>query len=191
MRVMSLQISPDTLPDYHFLFIAPNIEPGWVFEAAREYFNAFGPTIVTDAELIKIVPDTYTIAVSLLTRRDAFRTLAAQVAQARENAFLDALVYDTETEAALALNNRAANNQPFGVPLVPTETPSLRNPILPTPGAVVGGEAQAANPTATEPLSPMGFITMTPSPTPFIDGEDSVVVSPTPGAIVGDSEGGN
>lgn len=186
---MPLQITqtPDTLPDYHFFFVAPNVETGWLFDAARSYYDTFRPTIIIDGELLKLVPVQNTVAVSLLTQRDAFRVLAAQIAQARPNAMLDALVYETLEEATLALNNRAASNQPFGVPLTPTATPSLREPILPTPGAIVGGGNVAAQitPSPTEPLPAAGFITLTPSPTP--EGGNDNPINPTPGAIVGDS----
>jgi hypothetical protein len=179
-----MQITPDTLPDYHFLLVAPNVEPEWFFEAARRYFERFDPTVISDGKLIGIVPQSYTIAVSILTRRDAFRSLAVEVAKARENAYVDALVYDTLEAAKLALDTRAERNQPFGVPLVPTPTPALRDPIVPTPGAIFTNPQAAGLPTSP----PSGFITMTPSPTPQI-GDPNATPPPqidaTPGAITG------
>ncbi len=193
---MAYQITPDTLPDYHFLFIVPNVEADWLFDAARTYYNRFKPTIVQDAGLIAIVPLEYSVSVSLLTRRDAFRTFAVEVAKAREDAFLDALVYENAAEAASALNARAEANQPFGVPLVPTPTPSLRDPILPTPGAITGGGAITEGGSGfvtQQPTASTGFITVTPSPAPTLpnldaQGEPREEISPTPGAIVGGSE---
>ncbi len=190
---MAYQITPDTLPDYHFLFIVPNVEADWLFSAARAYYTRFEPTVIQDAGLIAIVPAEYTIAVSLLTRRDAFRTFAVAIAKARENAYLDALVYENVTEAASALNARAQANQPFGVPLIPTPTPSLRDPIVPTPGAITGGAVTGSSQPGTQvPTPSSGFITMTPSPTSDLPDYESdagsAEVSPTPGAIVGDSE---
>lgn len=181
-----MQITPDTLPDYHFLLIAPNVEPEWLFVAARAYFEQFSPTVITNGDLVGIIPQSYTIAVSILTRRDAFRSLAVEVARARENAFVDALVYESIDDAKLALDIRAERNQPFGVPLVPTPTPALRDPIVPTPGAIFTNPQAAGIPTSP----PSGFITMTPSPTPQLPDQNPAAtppppINPTPGAVTG------
>ncbi len=120
---MITQITPDTLPDYHFLLIAPNLSADWLFQAARRYYDTFRPTVISDGELLALLPEDVTTAVSVLTRRDAFETFAVEVYKNRPNALLDALIYNTVREAATALNARAQANQPFGVPLRPTQAP--------------------------------------------------------------------
>ncbi|MEL6271299.1 MAG: hypothetical protein AAFU54_15845 [Chloroflexota bacterium] len=186
---MPLQITPDTLPDYHFLYIAPNVEPDWFFVAARQYYETYRPTIISNGDLIAIIPPSFTVVVSILARRDAFRSMAVQVAQARETAYLDALIYETATEAEIALNSRAMSEQPFGVPLVPTPTPFLRDPILPTPGAIIAtpdpDNTNFSGFVTQVPTEPAGFITLTPSPTPNFEDDAGIVTSATPGAIVG------
>jgi hypothetical protein len=186
---MPIQITPNTLPDYHFLFIAPNVEPEWFFTAARRYYETYNPTIISDGELMKLIPPSFTVIVSILARRDAFRSMAVQVAQARETAYLDALIYESAAEAEIALNSRVNTGQPFGVPLIPTPTPFLRDPILTTPGAIVS----TPDPNMTNftgfvtqvPTEPAGFITFTPSPTVNFEDDVNIVTSPTPGAIIG------
>lgn len=178
--------TPDIMPDYHFLFLAPNVEARWLFGAARAYVERFQPTVISNAVLLGFLPETATVTVSLLTRRDAFRALAVAIARERPTAYVDALIYEAETEAALALSRRATENQPFGVPLMPTPTPEPRFPITPTPGAVIGGDPAPPDQNA----NPSGFITMTPSPTPPADAlpdtnDDDDRLSPTPGAITG------
>ena len=183
---MTQIITPDTLPDYHFLFIAPNVEASWLFQAGRAYVERFQPTVISNGDLLAMLPESATVAVSLLTRRDAFQSLAVEIAQARDDVYLDALVYETENEAALALNRRANENQPFGVPLTPTPTPAPRFPLERTPGAVVNEDGEPNT-------NPSGFITMTPSPTPndannatpAPSDDNSGQVSPTPGSITG------
>lgn len=192
---MPIQITPDTLPDHHFLFIAPNLSADWLFDAARLYWERFSPTVISSSDLIKLVPENETIVISLLTRRDAFRSLAVQVAQAREDAYLDTLVHETAAEAKLSLDNRAETNQPFGVPLAPTPVPPTRVPLQPTPGAILGDGPPSGLPTATPnqsgfvtqvPTSPPGFITQTPTPSPAPDDDnDDTPLDPTPGSIIG------
>lgn len=189
---MPLQLTLDRLPDYHFLFIAPNLGSAWFFEAARGYYERFKPTVVSSGDLIRLVPPDQTVTVSLLTQRDAFRALAVEIAQARADALLDALVYTTPAEAGVALDSRVSANQPFGVPLVPTPTPFLRQPVLPTPGSVLSGAAPPAPGIAApaQPTPAPGFITMTPSPTPLtpVATENSVQIFPSPGAVTGNGE---
>ena len=163
------------------------MEASWLFQAAQAYVERFQPTVISDGTLLAILPESATVAVSLLTRRDAFRTFAVEIAQAREDVYLDALVYETADEAALALNRRANDNQPFGVPLTPTPTPAPRFPLERTPGAVIDEDGQPNT-------NPSGFITMTPSPTPANDDDNDTStpappddsISPTPGSVLGD-----
>lgn len=183
------QITPDTLPDFHFLLIAPNLEAAWLFDAARAYWDAFQPTVIQDGTLIRLVPADKTIAVSILTRRDTFQRMAVE-ASARPDVLLDALVYDTLNEAMTTLNQRAASNQPFGVPLIPTPVPPTQVPVQPTPGAILGGGLPTATPNTSGfvtqvPTSPAGFITQTPTPTPADDTPNDNNVNPTPGSLLG------
>jgi hypothetical protein len=183
------QITPDTLPDYHFLMVAPNLEPEWFFRGARAYWERFRPTVIKDGALLTLLPSDVTVAVSILTRRDAFETLAVEVARNLPRAYIDALIYETVREAAGTLDARAAANQPFGVPLRPTAVPPTRVPITPTLGAVTG---PIGTPTPTPNTS--GFITQTPTASPAAPTEDDgptdtpqPPIQPTPGAITGGS----
>lgn len=169
-----IQITPDTLPDYHFLLIAPNLEPEWFFRGARRYWERFRPTVIKDGALLALIPVDVTVAVSILTRRDAFETMAVEVARSRPRAFIDALIYETVREAAGTLDVRADTNQPFGVPLRPTEVPPTRAPLQPTLGAVTG---PLGTPTPTPNAS--GFITQTPTASPGA-GEAAPATTPTP-----------
>jgi hypothetical protein len=183
---MSYQISPDELPDYHFLLLAANLEAVWMTQAARLYWQTFRATVIPDGELLRLVPPEATVAVSVLTREDAFRTLAVIVAQARPDAYLDALVYPSAAEAQVALDARAELNQPFGVPLRPTPVPPTRAPAQPTPGAVTLGtptpQQNLSGFITQTPTPATGFITQTPTPT---DDPDAPPTTPTPGAILG------
>lgn len=187
-----MQISRDTLPNYHFLLIATNITPDWFFVAARRYWERFLPTVVSDVELIRLVPPQQSVAVSILARRDVFERLAVEASVARADALIDALLFDTVQAAQTELERRAAQNAPFGVPLIPTAVPSPRPTILPTPGSILGGEsAPAPNLSGFVTLAPTnpstaGFITQTPTPTPNEPAApDGGPIVPTPGAISG------
>jgi hypothetical protein len=163
--------SPDTLVNYHFLLIAPNLGAEWFFDAARVYWERFRPMVVGDLELIRLFPRQYTIAITVIARRDTAAQWGVWVAQAVPDALFDPVVYDTLGEAKAALEQRAGLNQPFGVPLAPTPTPPL--PVSPTPGALIGGPPPTRGPS--------GFITQTPSPEPTQPAQ----IFPTPGPITG------
>ena len=181
--------SPDTLPNYHFLLIAPNLGAEWFFDAARVYWEQFRPTVVSDLEFIRLMPTSLSVVVTVLARRDTASQWGVQLAQAAPEALFDPIVQDIFDDAKRVLNERAAANQPFGVPLVPTATPPA--PIIPTPGSIIGA--------VTAPTrAPSGFITQTATPnlnaplpaTPTPDpntqsGEGQAPIYPTPGPITG------
>ena len=183
-----MQPSPDQFPDYHFLLIAPNLGAEWLFDAARAYWERFKPIVVSDLELARLVPAENSIIITVVARRDTAAEWGVTVAQNVPHALFDPMIKDSFDEMKLALNDRAADNQPFGVPLAPT--PTSPPPITPTPGSLLGGPP----PAPTRP--PGGFITETPtpggptetvpqpdpaSPTPTPDGP----VYPTPGPLIG------
>jgi hypothetical protein len=171
----------DTLPDYHFLLIASNLDVEWFFDAARAYWERFRPTVVSDLTLVSLVPEDYSVAVTVIARRDRVAQLGVDLSRLKPDALFDPVVHDFIDETQQELDERASLNQPFGVPLIPTETPTpgpTSAPIYPTPGPVLGS----------------GFITQTPSPAGVPRQEDLNVTSPppspifpTPGPITGDN----
>jgi|FLYN01.1.fsa_nt_gi hypothetical protein len=165
---------PNALPNYHFLLIASNLGAEWLFDAARAYWERFRPTVVSDLRLVALVPDTFTVAVTVIARRDTVAQIGVELARVRVDALFDPVVYDFFDDARLALEGRAALNQPFGVPLATPVAAPLPTPLDVTPG-----------PLPSE--APPGFITQTPTtqPTPLPTDPPQQPISPTPGAVSG------
>lgn len=179
--------SPDTLPNYHFLLIAPTLGAEWFFDAARAYWERYRPTTISDLELPRLVPAGYTIAVTVVARRDTASQWGVSIAQTIPDALFDPVVQDAFDNMKRVLDERAAQNQPFGVPLAPT--PTALPPVSPTPGSILG----AINQPPTR--QPGGFITATPTTDgnlppatpapPPENGDTQGPVYPTPGSITG------
>jgi hypothetical protein len=166
-------MAKDQLPDYHFLMITPNLGAEWLFEAARAYWEHFQPTVISDFELLGLLPADSTISVTAVTRRDRVAQLGVELAQTAPNALFDPIVFDFFEDTRLELDRRAQTNQPFGVPLAtPTPGPTPP-PVYPTVGAVVTGAP--------------GFVTQTPTPEqpPTEVLPPQTPLYPTPGAVTG------
>ena len=183
--------SPDTLPDYHFFLIAPNLGAEWFFDAARQYWETFRPTVVSDLGFISLMPKSLKVVVTVLARRDTASQWGVQVAQVAPDVLFDPIVQDIFDDAKRVLNERAASNQPFGVPLLPTATPPA--PIILTPGSILGPVTVPTRPpsgfitqTATPNLNPQQPANATPTPDPNTQsGEGQAPIYPTPGPITG------
>lgn len=167
-----------SLPDYHFLLIASNLGSEWFFEGARLYWETFRPTVISELSLVSIVPEDYTIAVTAVVRRDRVAQIGVELAKIAPEALYDPVVFDFFEDTKRALDERARRFQPFGVPLIPTETPTpgpTSRPLYPTPGPVV----------------PSGFITQTPTPNLpdqadlDVTGKPQTPIFPTPGPVTG------
>jgi hypothetical protein len=177
--------TPDTLPNYHFLLIADNLGAEWLFDAARQYWMRFRPIVVSDLELVRLIPRPFTIAVTLVARRDTASQWGVWVAQFVPDALFDAVVYDLFEQTRAALEQRATTNQPFGVPLAATATPPPQ--VSPSPGSIL------VDPNAAPTRAPGGFITQTPTPggemlppgTPLPPEQPNQPITPTPGSIIG------
>ncbi len=170
-------MSQSSLPDYHFLLIAPNLGAEWYFEAARTYWERFRPIVVSDLALISIVPDNMSVSVTVVARRDLIAQLGVDLSRINPEAVFDPVVFDFIEDAQMTLEQRAQTNQPFGLPLIPTDVPTpgpTSPPVYPTPG-------------------PVGPNVVTQVPTPDLPDQSEIDVTnppqtplfPTPGPITG------
>lgn len=182
--------TPNTLPNYHFLFISPELGVEWFFDAARSFFDRFRPTVVTDFSFIRIIPQQYSFALTAIVRRDSAADWGVQLAQLRPFALFDPVVFETAEEAKAALDQRAELSQPFGLPLA-NETPAalqdgdfLPDDLLesiPTPMVPM----QGADGWVTVTPAPTAAPTPTTAPTPLPQGDPIPPVEPTPGSLIG------
>jgi len=176
----------DALPNYHFLLIAPSLGAEWLFDAARVYWNRFRPTIISDLNFVRLIPANYTVAITAIAQRDAAPQIGVDVAVIRSDALFDLVVYDSFDEMKQALNDRAANNAPFGVPLA--STPGPTQPAIPTPLVPVRppGGFITQTPTPSETPTEEGAAPPTSTETPtFAQPTPVQPIVPTPGAITG------
>ncbi|MBE0690732.1 MAG: hypothetical protein IH587_11490 [Anaerolineae bacterium] len=177
--------TPDIPPDYHFLLVAPGLGAEWLFDTARVYFDRFRPTILPDMAFIQLIPPDRRIAITTIARRDIAPTLGVQLSQLRPDALYDPIVYDTASEVRHTLDQRAAMNQPFGVPMAqPTPDQSSLLPFIPTPLVPTqpGGGWVTVTPGQTPTPTPMPDL---PTSEPMAPGETIPPVLPTPGSLIG------
>lgn len=182
-NIMTL-MPQNTLPDYHFLLIASNLDAEWFFKAARAYWERFRPTVISDLALVSIIPDDYSIAVTVVAGRDRVAAFGVDLAKIAPDALFDPVVFDFSEDTQRTLDQRAQTNQPFGVPLLPTETPTpgpTGMPVYPTPGPLPMGQPGGGYVTQT----PTPGLSEVPVPTQADDGEPPTPLFPTPGPITG------
>lgn len=173
-------MAQNTLPDNHFLLITPNLGADWLFDVAQAYWQRFRPTVISDLRLVRLIPEDRSVAVTVVTRRDRVEQIGVELAQAVPRALFDPVVYDFVEDTRAELDRRAATNQPFGVPLIPTATPTpgpTGQPLYPTPGPINPQRPAGA-----------GLVTQTPGPTPTPpdDSTPAGPLYPTPGPIGGE-----
>lgn len=172
-----------TLTDLQFLLVAPNLGAEWLFDAARQYWDRFRPTVVSDTRLIRLMPPSRSVAVTVIARRDTVDAIGVELAQFAPLAYFDPVVYDTLEEVRQVLDERANTNQPFGAALA---TPF---PTLDLSGGTPGGDLGAIpTPWLPPTRGPAGFITATPVPPPTSGAGTEPAQTPiqrTPGPISG------
>ena len=171
----------NTLPDYHFVFIASNLGAEWFFDAARAYWQRFTPTIISDLSIISLIPEDATMVVTVIARRDRVAEMGVELSRIAPEALFDPIVFDFVDEAQQVLDERAQLNQPFGVPLLPTQTPTpgpTSPPSYPTPGPLEGTPLPTPQITGVPPVP-------TQADTDDDDSGPSSPIFPTPGPITG------
>jgi len=101
-------------PDYHWLILAPGLQADWFFQAAQQYWQVFRPTVLVNWRLIRTIPYSKTLAVTVLARSDTIKYMDKRVRDVWPNIYYDALVYDTLAEMQAELDRRALLLKRFG-----------------------------------------------------------------------------
>jgi hypothetical protein len=101
-------------PDYHWLILAPGLQADWFFQAARRYWQTFRPTVLTEWETIRFLPNTKSLAVTVLARSDTIEYMTERIQMQWPNVMFDAVVFDNLTEMQAELDRRATYQQRFG-----------------------------------------------------------------------------
>jgi hypothetical protein len=164
-------------PRYHFLLIAPNLGGEWLFDAARQYWDRFRPTVVSDARFLQFIPLSESMALTALAYRDFMPTLGVDMARLLPHVYFDPVPADDFVAIRVELNRRAELNYPFGTDVlapgqtIPTLLPTAAIPTPRVPGGV---------PTR----APAGFITQTPEPALIATATPTIVVTPYEGSAV-------
>ena len=185
----------DTLPNYHFLLIAPNLGSEWLYEAGRRYWLRFFPTVISDFAILRFIPENFTIAVTVIARRDRVAQLGVELAQVSPKAVFDPVVHDFYEDTQAELERRADSNQPFGVPLSPTATPTsaaTSEQLQPTAGPI-STQGPSATPTEQGFLQPLPTQTQTAEPgtentEEATENAGPQAIYPTPGPITSPDE---
>jgi len=101
-------------PDYHWLVLAPGLQADWFFQAARNYWQTFRPTVLTDWRMIRNVPASKSMAVTVLARSDTIAYLNKRIRDTWPNLYYDAIVYDNLSQMQAELDRRADVLKRFG-----------------------------------------------------------------------------
>ncbi|MBZ0295655.1 MAG: hypothetical protein K8L99_24065 [Anaerolineae bacterium] len=184
-------MAQNTLPDYHFLLIAPNLGSQWFYEAARRYWLRFFPTVISNYTLLPLIPEQYSMAVTVVARRDRISQFGVELARLVPRALFDPVVYDFYEDTKAELDRRAETYQPFGVPLPPTATwtpAPTAQPLLPTPGPIAtdgptptpAPVTASPSPEITEEGTPEVTAEATDDLTPEVTEEPGTPAPPTP-----------
>lgn len=112
------QVTPNRKPDFHFLFLAPNLSNDYFFNAARLYWETFRTIVLYEVSVIEYVPRRYSVGITSLARSDTSALIRELITTTfGDRVYHDLLVYDFVEDLKLTLDARAQRNEPFGVPL--------------------------------------------------------------------------
>lgn len=94
------------------LLLAPDLEPVWLFQAARAYVLAFEPIISSRPEVLRGLPASARIAVLLICRSGQARRMQSGLQDAHSGLIgLETLIADDLPRLELELNWRARQGQ--------------------------------------------------------------------------------
>mgnify|MGYP005839067625 CR=1 FL=1 len=102
------------MPDYHFIILAPGLDPQWFFQAAEAYWTRFHPVLLDSTDLIPLLPYDKTLAVTAITPPDQVEAMNTQIRDRWPNAWYDLVVVDSPLRLAEVFNQRVSAGRRFG-----------------------------------------------------------------------------
>jgi hypothetical protein len=105
----------DQAPDYHFMILAPGLQSAWFFQAARRYWQRFQPILTDNWDLLRYIPSSKSVAVTVLARPDTAVYVRKQVKKQREDIQYDPVVTEDLESMETILNQRTDSSLRFSV----------------------------------------------------------------------------
>ncbi|MFN8448251.1 MAG: hypothetical protein U0521_06595 [Anaerolineae bacterium] len=100
--------------DFHMIVLGPGLDSRWFFSTAQAYWNLFRPMVTTHSELIDYIPNTQSLAVTVIASPDTLDLMESQIKDRYVNVRFDLIVANSLESVAETLNLRARVNERFG-----------------------------------------------------------------------------
>ena len=65
--------------DYHVLLVSPDLPGAWFVQAARQYWLTFKPIVTIDVQMLELIPQAASLAVTVIAPPTGVEDLRAAV----------------------------------------------------------------------------------------------------------------
>lgn len=100
--------------DFHMIVLAPGTGPEWFFNTAQAYWNRFRPIVTTMPELIDLIPNTSSLAVTVISPPEMIDLMRAAIADQYPNVYFDLIETTTFDEVRTIFEQRTRLGLRFG-----------------------------------------------------------------------------
>ncbi len=100
--------------DHHMILLAPGLDAGWFFDTAQAYWNHFRPIVSSRSDLIHFIPNTQSLAITLISPPAMVDTIVANIRLQYPNIYIDQIAIESQDEIREILNTRVRENKRFG-----------------------------------------------------------------------------
>ncbi len=101
-------------PDYHFILLAPGLDPEWFFQAAEAYWLRFRPVLLDTPDLIALMPFDKSLAVTVVAPPGQAEMMSQQVRDRWPTIWYDPVVVEDSASLIAVFNQRVMNGRRFG-----------------------------------------------------------------------------
>jgi len=101
-------------PDLHWIMLDPALDMKQFFDAAKSYWDRFRPVIVPGPELLGEVPNSKSLAITLLAQAANIETLTAMIKARGQNIYVDVIPVESTLQLQGVLSQRVADGTRFG-----------------------------------------------------------------------------
>ncbi len=100
--------------DFHMVILAPGLESSWFFDTARAYWDTFRPIVTTMPELIDYVPNSRSLAATVITPPELVETMQRAIRDRFRYVYFDLIVASDPIRVRETFDGRVQRGLRFG-----------------------------------------------------------------------------
>ncbi|HVO42877.1 MAG TPA: hypothetical protein VMT34_09645 [Aggregatilineales bacterium] len=102
-------------PDYHYIYLDPNVNPEWYLAGSQEFWSKYHPTLISHLDVISFIPHEKSLSLMVITTPDTVDAQMLAIKHRWRHVVVDPVIVEKADDVAQILKGRIAADNPYGI----------------------------------------------------------------------------